>query len=159
MQRFVPSLLDRLIDAAPASRVEPLRPALTLEQLRDTVARDVEALLNTRGGAGHRGLDACPNARRSTLAFGLEDFSSMSLASGADRVRICRAIERAIADHEPRLREVQVALGGRDPTLRRVVFSIRATLSVHPLHEPVSFEAMLLPSTRTYAVQHGQRPA
>ena len=130
-------------------------PGADARAARDTVARDVEALLNTRGGAGRRGLDACPNARRSTLAFGLEDFSSMSLASGADRVRICRAIERAIADHEPRLREVQVALGGRDPTLRRVVFSIRATLSVHPLHEPVSFEAMLLPSTRTYAVQHG----
>ena len=37
MQRFVPSLLDRLIDAAPLSPSEPTRPSLSLEQLKDAV--------------------------------------------------------------------------------------------------------------------------
>ena len=42
MQRFAPYLLDRLMDAAPEAGREAVAPALTIEQLKDTVARDVE---------------------------------------------------------------------------------------------------------------------
>lgn len=159
MQRFVPSLLDRLIDTAPRTPSEPLRPALSLQQLEDSVARDVESLLNARRGSTRAALEAYPNARGSVAAFGLDDFASLSMASTVDRVTICRAIERAIGDHEPRLRNVRVDLDKRDAASQKLRFSIHALLVVHPLHEPVNFDAVLQTTTQNYAVQTTGRAA
>ncbi len=75
MQRFVPPLLDRLFDAAPLSPAEPLRPTLSLEQLKDTVARDLESLLNARRGSTRESMQGHPFACESVLAFGLDDFA------------------------------------------------------------------------------------
>ena len=159
MQRFVPPLLDRLIDATPQSRSEPLRPALSLEQLKDAVARDVESLLNARRGSTRDALDAYPNARSSVAAFGLDDFASMSMSSTVDRATICRAIERSIRDHEPRLSGIRVDLDNRDAVTQKLRFAIHAMLVVHPLHEPVNFDAVLQTTTQNYAVQCGRRAA
>ena len=156
MQRFVPSLLDRLIDAAPLARTEPTRPALSLDQLKDSVARDVESLLNARHGSARDTLDRFTNVRHSIAAFGLDDFAAMSMASINDRAAICRSIERAIADHEPRLRTIRVELDRRDTATQKLRFSIRALLVVHPLQEPVNFDAVLQTTTQSYAVQSGR---
>jgi type VI secretion system protein ImpF len=157
MQRFVPPLLDRLIDTASRARAEPLRPAFTLAQLKDTVARDVESLLNARRGATREALDGYPLAHASVVAFGLDDFVSMSMSSEVDRAAICRSIERAITDHEPRLRGVRVELDKRDAATLKLRFSIHAMLVAHPLHEPVNFDAVLQTTTQNYAVQPGRR--
>ena len=157
MQRFVPSLFDRLIDSAPLSRSEPTRPALSIDQLKDAVARDVESLLNARHGSSRDALDRYPNARRSIAAFGLDDFAAMSMASSNDRAAICRSIERAIADHEPRLRGARVELDRRDVATQKLRFSILAVLVAHPLQEPVNFDAVLQTTTQSYAVQIGRR--
>jgi type VI secretion system protein ImpF len=152
MQRFAPYLLDRLIDAAPGIQGEAVKPMLSLEQLKASVARDVEALLNTRRGIAADALQPFPLARRSVLAFGLDDFASRSLASTEDQAAICRALERAIAHHEPRLQSLRVDLGRRDSTSQGLKFSIRAVLYVHPMQAPVNFDAVLQPSTQQYTV-------
>jgi type VI secretion system protein ImpF len=157
MQRFVPPLLDRLIDAAPLSRAEPLRPSLSIDQLKDAVARDVESLLNARRGSSHAALDGFRHARTSVAAFGLDDFVAMSMSSAVDRAAICRSIERAITDHEPRLRNARVALERRDADSQKLRFSIHAVLVAHPLQEPVNFDAVLHTTTQNYAVQSGGR--
>ena len=157
MQRFVPSLLDRLIDAAPLSGSEPTRPSLSLEQLKDAVARDVESLLNARHGSDRDAFSRFLNARRSIATFGLDDFAAMSMASIDDRAAICRSIERAITDHEPRLRGARVELDKRDTATQKLRFSIRAVLIAHPLQEPVNFDAVLQTTTQSYAVQTGRR--
>ena len=157
MQRFVPSLLDRLIDAAPLSGSEPTRPSLSLEQLKDAVARDLESLLNARHGSSRDAFDRFANARRSIAAFGLDDFAAMSMASIDDRAAICRSIERAINNFEPRLRSVRVELDKRDTATQKLRFAIRAVLIAHPLQEPVNFDAVLQTTTQSYAVQTGRR--
>lgn len=159
MQRFVPPLFDRLIDNAPLSLVEPLRQALSLEQFKDAVARDLEALLNARRGPTRGALQAFANARTSVAAFGLDDFVSMSMSSTVDRAAICRSIERAVADHEPRLQKTRVELQGRETLMQELRFAIHAVLVAHPLHEPVNFDAVLQTTTRNYAVQPGRRAA
>lgn len=157
MNRFSLPLLDRLIDHAPRTPSEPLKPTLTLEQLKDAVARDVEALLNARHGARREALADFPNARASVVGFGLDDFVAMSMASTVDRDAICRAIERAITTHEPRLRSVRVELDRRDAQTQKLRFSIKAVLVAHPMHEPVSFDAVLQTTTQNYAVQSARR--
>jgi type VI secretion system protein ImpF len=159
MQRFIPPLLDRLIDATPQSRSEPLRPSLSIEQLKDAVARDVESLLNARRGSSRESLEGYSQARCSVAAFGLDDFVSMSMSSAVDRAAICRSIERAITDHEPRLRNARVALERRDADTQKLRFTIHAMLIAHPLQEPVNFDAVLQTTTQNYAVQTGRRAA
>lgn len=156
MQRFAPYLLDRLIDAAPE---DATRPTLTLEQLKDTVARDVEALLNSRRGIAADDVRGYAYAPRSVLAFGLDDFAACSMASTTDQAFICHAIERAIGDHEPRLRNVRVQLNPREASKQSLKFTIRAMLQVHPMQAPVNFDAMLQTSTQQYAVSAARRPA
>ncbi len=157
MQRFVPPLLDRLIDTVPRSRAEPLRPAFSIEQLKDAVARDIESLLNARRGSTRQALAAYPNASGAVIAFGLEDFVSMSMSSAVDRAAICRSIERAITDHEPRLRNPRVELDRRDAATQKLRFSIHAMLVTHPLNEPVNFDAVLQTTTQNYAVLSSRR--
>ena len=159
MQRFAPYLLDRLIDAAPGEPGDALKPMLSLDQLKDSVARDVESLLNTRRGLSAQDLQGLPQVRRSVASFGLDDFSSKTLANTDDQAFVCQALERAIADHEPRLRNVHVELGRRDGATQRLRFSIRAMLRVHPMQEPVNFDAVLQAGTQHYAVTQARRPA
>jgi type VI secretion system protein ImpF len=157
MQRFVPPLFDRLIDMAPLQSSEFVRPALTMGQIKDSVAADIEFLLNARRGTSRASIDSFLNARGSVATFGLDDFVSMSMSSEVDRASICASIERAIADHEPRLRNARVVLERREASTQKLRFSIHATLHVHPLQEPVNFDAVLQTTTQNYAVQSGRR--
>lgn len=146
---FEPSLFDKLFDDQPMAAARRL---LSLEQLKDSVARDLEALLNTRIIFDESLGEAFPQASRSVAAFGLADFAGLSLANVHDRRRICADIEAAIAAHEPRLREVRVELELQRKTVNALYFSINAVLVVRPTQEPVSFDALLQPTSLQYAV-------
>jgi len=146
---FEPSLFDKLFDDQP---VGAARRRLSLEQLKDSVARDLEALLNTRIVLDDGFEATYPQTTRSVAGFGLSDFAGLSLANVYDRRRICASIESAIAVHEPRLREVRVDLELHRKTVNALYFSINAVLVVRPAQEPVSFDALLQPTSLQYSV-------
>jgi type VI secretion system protein ImpF len=159
MQRFAPYLLDRLLDDPSDPRLDGPRGGMTLEQIKDSVARDIEALLNTRCALKLEATAGFREAARSVLRFGLDDFSARSLASVADRDFICRAIERAIADQEPRLANTHVEIDSKDVVGSRLRFTIRALLRLHPTAEPVNFDAVLQTGSQHYVVSQTSRPA
>jgi type VI secretion system protein ImpF len=152
MKRFEPSFLDKLFDEEPHAPAAAALRHLSLEELKSTVARDVESLLNTRIGFTQAHLAALPECQLSVLTYGLNDFAGMSLASHADRLFICQSIQQAIARHEPRLQQVSVRLELNKQSMGALNFAIAAVLVVHPAKEPVSFDALLLPSTLQYSV-------
>lgn len=158
MVRFSPSLLDRLLDDAPTAPADSATPQVSLEQLKDAVVRDLEALLNARCGLRRDTLSAHPQAQRSILSFGMLDFSSMSLANTDERDAICRAIENAIGAHEPRLKQPRVAFS-QNGSANRLMFTIHALLVANPAREPVNFNATLQPSTQLYSVTKARRAA
>jgi type VI secretion system protein ImpF len=90
-------------------------------------------------------------------SYGMNDFIGLSLANPADRNFICRSLERTIAIHERRLRQVQVSLELDDGAINRLKFAINALLLVHPSTEPVFFDALLQPSTLQYSVSKSKR--
>ncbi|CAB3803294.1 hypothetical protein LMG28688_05742 [Paraburkholderia caffeinitolerans] len=147
--RFEPDLFDKLFSNAPDS---PAVRTLSLEELKNSVARNIESLLNTRMVFSEEKLAGFKECAKSILTYGLEDFSGKSLASHEDRALICESIKRVIKRHEPRLKEATVQLEPRIQSISALHFSIKATLVVHPACEPVSFEAQLQPSTRQYSV-------
>lgn len=144
------------MDDSPASAGGAERQLVSVETIKDNVARDVEALLNTRKPPASSSDAKCTALQGSILAFGLDDFSSLSLDSPIDRERICAAILTAVRSHEPRLKAAEVALVRDSGPHRRLRFSIRALLSMHPLSEPVNFDAVLQTTTQHYTVSHGK---
>lgn len=160
MKGFEPSLLEKLFDDEPRVRAASgIFKSQSLEQYKESVARDLEGLLNSRAAFGEDMLKAWPNCQKSLLTYGLRDFSTMSLANGHDRAAVCRLLEQAIARHEPRLHGVRVALEGNGRGVDGARFAIHALLDVEPAREPVSFDAMLRPNTMQYSVSRLRRVA
>lgn len=154
MKGFEPSLFDKLFGDGQGPSSHALR-RLSVDELKETIARDLESLLNTRLGLSETDLKGYSDCQRSILTFGLSDFSGRSLASHYDREFICRSIEQAIARHEPRLRHVTVALQIDSRATAVLYFGITAVLEVGEAKEPVNFDAMLQPSTLQYSVSKG----
>lgn len=158
MKGFQPTLFDRLADEAPYRTGEsaPLR-RWSFEELKRSVAVDLEALLNSRSGPAEDLLARYPQSARSLAAFGMVDFVGLSLSNPADRARICATLERAIRNHEPRLQNVNVGLRFDSRTVGRLNFVIQAVLDVPPASEPVGFDAVLHPTTQQYSVASSRR--
>jgi type VI secretion system protein ImpF len=158
--KYPPTLFERLADNAPKELIEknPLR-LITAEELKDSVAKDLEALLNCRCSFAEETFRGFPEALNSMCSYGMNDFVGLSLANPGDRNFICRSLERTISIHEKRLKQVQVSLEAGDGAVNRLKFAINALLLVHPSTEPVYFDAMLQPSTLQYSVSKTKRIA
>lgn len=152
MNRFEPGLLDKLFGDGPNQPASAVVPRLSLDELKGAVARHIESLLNARVALTDERLGKLTECKRSVLTYGLNDFAGLSLASHDDRTTICSSIERAIARHETRLKQVTVKLEVNAPSTNALCFAIQALLVVHPAEEPVNFDAMLQPSTLHYSV-------
>lgn len=157
MSRYNPSLFEKLLDDEPEVPSEYAVVQMSIEQMKDSVARDVEALLNTRCGVSDDTLQPYEHCRSSILSFGMIDFAGLSLANPRDRDHICRSIETAIRAHEPRLRDARVVLELKGEGRHKLHFSIHALLVVDLAREPVSFDAMLQPTTQQYSVRRARR--
>jgi type VI secretion system protein ImpF len=155
MKGFEPSLFDKLFDDDIAAGAAHALRRLSIEELKETVARDIESLLNARMVFSEASLKGFPECQRSVLTYGLSDFSGLSLASYYDREFICRSIEQAISRHEPRLTHVHVLLQVDSRATSVLYVAITAVLEVGPAHEAVSFDATLQPSTLQYSVSKG----
>lgn len=159
MKGFTPGLFDRLMDVPVNGASSGTVSRLSIEDLKDSVARDLEALLNTRAVIPEDILKRFPECGRSIATYGLNDFAGLSLSSSDDRAYICRCLEKAIARHEPRLRNVQASLELRADSVNRLNFAITALLVVSSAHEPVNFDAVLQPSSLHYTISKARRAA
>ena len=149
MTAYVPGLLDRLMGESASSG--------GAERRKDSLARELEALLNTRLGFPPGRFDASPEARASVLNYGLADFAGFCLSSSEDRAAICASLKDAIERHEPRLKNVSASLEREAGNVNRLNFVIHATLQVADGLEPVNFNAVLQPSSLHYAIAKAGR--
>jgi type VI secretion system protein ImpF len=155
-QPLVPSVLDRLLDDDPAVSTEPPRNrSQLLRELKLSVRRDIESLLNAR----RRNVSlpsTLPELTNSLLTYGIPDFSGTGPATDDQREAFCRMLETIIRQGEPRLLRVSVELvGNPDPADRTLKFRIDALLRADPSPEPVIFDSTLEPATYQFAVQGG----
>jgi type VI secretion system protein ImpF len=148
--RVKKSVFDRLL--MDSSSQEGLLPVQSVEQLRDTVARDLEWLLNSRVGLGSALLDSGSGYACSVVGFGVSDFSNCLMSSKLDRDYIAHSISRSIEVHEPRLKDVRVGFHENAVVNGVLSFVIRAILVVNASREFVNFDAVLQPSASKYSV-------
>jgi type VI secretion system protein ImpF len=149
------SLLDRLMDDSPQVSTEAQSEMLyDVARFKRAVARDLEALLNTRCAyQDDEVLDRYPLTKDSLLLFGITDLSSLSLLNPRDRMFLQDSIRRTIERHEPRLGKVRVSLDLSLEKNQMLRFRVDALLKVHPSKPPVTFDAMLQLSSNTYLVK------
>jgi len=159
MEDFEPTLFDKLF--ASSSQNEKLAAhgliRLSLDELKDSVAYDLESLLNTRKVISDETLKLYPECTRSIVSYGLNDFASLSLASTDDRAYICRSLELTINRHEPRLQNVKASIDVENTAINKLNFAISALLVVNPISEPVSFDAILKTSSLHYSIKRSRR--
>jgi type VI secretion system protein ImpF len=139
------SVLDRLIDTEPANRQEvPLTRAQSVRALKAALRRDLEWLLNTRRCIQQpKGADGASfELTESVYDFGVPDFTSLSLNSGKDRLRLTHMIEEAVALFEPRLQGVRIVQQSSEKH-RSLRFIIEGMLQIEPSPELVSFDTFV----------------
>ena len=146
------SLLDRLLDSQHESQQEaPQGPWEQLREFKNSLGRDLTALLNTR--RAEQDFDpAYEEATNSLLSFGITDFTSYNLKNGVEQEQVRRSIERAIRRFEPRLTHVSATIEAPDPLRPVLRFQVEALLRIGPSAEPVVFDVSLYRESRLMAV-------
>jgi type VI secretion system protein ImpF len=148
---YSPSLLDKLLgDALEGQRGVLAR--FNIERMKDSVARDIEHVLNTHASYSAEDLAGFPLAAKSVVSLGLVDITSLSMSSDRDRDRISANIRDALTRQDARLRDVDVSVREDRSAHAKLAFSIRAKLLLHPDSEPVAFDAVLHPGSQRYEV-------
>lgn len=144
---FRTTLFDRLLP-----ETDQNYRGISLQELRESVASDLEDLLNSRMAKLDHLIDQFPLAKQSILQFGIIDFVGLSTANPSDRDKICQSIEQSITAHEPRLQQIKVEMLLDGQNMGALYLSIQAYLNIHPLFEPVIFDAVLKPTTQQYVI-------
>jgi len=146
------SVLDRLVDFEPEVSAEALPSrSKALRQVKQALRRDLEWLLNTR-----RVLEVpeeLPLLADSLLAYGLPDFTNLSVKSAEDQHDLTRALEATLKRFEPRLEDVVVTVANASVLERAYRFKIEARLRIDPVPEPISFDTTLQLGSGNFAVK------
>jgi type VI secretion system protein ImpF len=146
------SVLDRLVDFEPETTAEvPPSRSKALRQVKQALRRDLEWLLNTR-----RVLEVpeeLPLLADSLLAYGLPDFTNLTVKSAGDQHDLTHAIEVTLKRFEPRLADIVVSVANASLLERAFRFRIEARLRIDPVPEPISFDTTLQLGSGNFAVK------
>lgn len=155
-QQLVPSVLDRLLDDEPENSREPSKSRhQVLRELKQSVSRDLENLLNSRCCCTHWPPDL-GDLEESLVSYGIPDFSGANFGSTESREQLREIVEDVIRKFEPRFKSVNVKLlGNTDRTDRRLRLRIDALMYAEPAPEPVVFDSQLEPVSGSFAVAGG----
>jgi type VI secretion system protein ImpF len=136
-ERLQPSLLDRLTDDEPESKVESRdKRVLSPARLHECVRRDLSWLLNTTHLQAVQPLDDYPAVASSVVNFGMKDLTGLTVSS-LDIPALERTLSQVIARYEPRLLrrtvKVRLVVDKERMSHNAVVFDIEAELWAQPL--------------------------
>ncbi len=134
------SVLDRLIDDEPGVSHEPAQYRYaSLRQIKASVVRDLENLLNTR-----RNITILPpeytELGRSLFTYGVMDFTAQNPKNPSVQQQLKLDIAKTIEIFEPRLHNVTVHVETYQDRIQSVHFRITGLLVVESESEPVSFD-------------------
>ncbi|MCY7344963.1 MAG: type VI secretion system baseplate subunit TssE [Pyrinomonadaceae bacterium] len=151
--RITPSVLDRLLDFEPKSSQEAAKSrSKSLRELKLSVRRDLEWLLNTRCYPEDvdEGLE---EVLKSVVFYGLPDITGVSAKSHIEQKRLTLALETAIKNFEPRFLDLKVTLEPINNIDRLLKFHIEANLDIDPMPEPVAFDTVLQLGSGEFAIK------
>lgn len=148
-----PSVLDRLIDLDPSrSQDGPKSRATSVRELKASVRRDIEWLLNTRCYLEDD--ETVPEETKRSVAFyGLPDFTGLSAKNHHEQKRLSKSLETALKYFEPRFLDLKVSLEPINNVDRQIKFRIEARLDIEPAPEPIAFDTVLQIGSGEFAIR------
>lgn len=153
-KKLRPSILDRLLDDEPHNQAEqdPGQHQL-IKQLRNSVRRDLESLLNTRYHVTAPP-DELIEVDKSLINYGLPDLATINIADAKKRDEFTANLQKTLIEYEPRFKSVKVSyIDNKDDTDRTLRFRIDAVIYADPLPQVVVFDSVLESVTRTVTVK------
>ncbi len=153
-KKLRPSVLDRLFDNDTHNKTErdPDHHQL-LRELRNSIRRDLEFLLNTRFYISEPP-DNFPELNKSLLNYGLPDLASVNIIDIEKRNEFAKKLEQTLNYFEPRFKSVKVSfMENFDKSDRTLRFRIDAVIYADPLPEIVVFDSILESATRMVSVK------
>ncbi len=153
-KKLRPSILDRLLDNEPYNQTE-VDPGKhqRLKELRNSVRRDLERLLNSR----YRVVEPpeeFEEIEHSLLNYGMPDLATVNIIDNDKRKEFTNKLEIILRQYEPRFKTVKVQyLDNKDTTDRTLRFRIDAVLYADPAPEVVVFDSVLESVTRNVSVK------
>jgi type VI secretion system protein ImpF len=153
-KKLRPSILDRLFDDEPHNQSEvDIGDHQYLRQLKKSIRRDLENLLNTRFYINEPS-DEFTEIESSLLNYGLPDLATVNIIDIDKRNEFTRRLEQTLREFEPRFKSVKVSyLDNVDNTDRTLRFRIDGTIYADPSPEIVIFDSILESVTRTVSVK------
>jgi len=147
------SIWDRLHDFEPGlSSDRVLSRHQAFQQLKDSVRRNLEWILNTRQDP-EPPPEGAKYLEKSVYNYGLPDMSSFALKSVADQNRLLKMLETTVAAYEPRLMNIRVIMDPPTSNVQALHFQIQGLLRVDPAPERIAFDTMLEVTSGTYQVE------
>lgn len=134
-------LFERLVDDQPLVSTEA-RPFRTVNPngLRASIRNELQRLLNTRCSQEH---EVMGNRSPTVLDYGVPDFTHLSPTNPHDRKFMQRTLGKAIANYEPRLRNVSVRIVRYDGPRQMCEARIDGLMIVGNITEAVSFPTII----------------
>jgi type VI secretion system protein ImpF len=148
-----PSLLDRLLGSSSNGQAATY---ISMNELRDSVQRDLQNLLNTRIRFLSTDIQLS-EVHDSMFNYGLPDLTSLQLTSEQGRQEFAAWIERSIKRYEPRFKTVEVTPKPGKEEADGITFRVDGVLYADPAPEDVSFDSVIDPLTQTISLSEARQ--
>jgi len=159
-KKLRPSVLDRLFDDNPEQQSESrLGSQQLLQQMRRSIRRDLESLLNSRYHLIQPDSELL-EVDKSIFNYGLPDLATVNIMDINRRAQFIKQLETTLKTYEPRFKSVKVSFiensEAVDSTLR---FRIDSVVYADPMPESIVYDSILDSVTRSVSVKeisHGR---
>lgn len=153
-KKLRPSILDRLFDDEPQNQTEhKLEHHQVLKQLRNSIRRDLEHLLNTRFHVVQPSSEFI-EIEQSIFNYGLPDLATVNIMNVDRRKQFISQLENTLKHYEPRFKSVKVSfIENTDSIDRTLRFRIDTIIYADPLPEVVVYDSILDSVTRSVSVK------
>jgi len=148
------SILDRLFDDAPTESIDQEKPrSRRLKELRNSVRRDLENLLNSRCCVSSPPKEHA-QLQSSLINYGIPDLATVNMLDVAKKNEFTRNMEQIIKTFEPRFKSIKMTyIENPDKNERTLRFRIDAVMWADPEPELIVFDSVLEPVLRTMTVE------
>ena len=151
--RITPSVIDRLIDLEPDSKLEGAKSyTRSIADLKQSIRRDLDWLLNTRRSI----VDVDPGLEetsKSLAVYGLPDFIGSPLSNTNEQRAFVKHVEDAIKFFAPQLIDLKISYEPPNSVDRSIAFRIEGRIDIEPTPEPVVFDTVLLLGSGEFGVK------
>jgi len=149
------SILDRLIDIEDnRTPYQPvLHPFVNLKELKWSILRDVENLLNTkRTILKIENIQHSELKKKSLLCYGVSEYFNVNLLKNEELNKLSQDLASNIKKFEPRLKNIEVQIHNSRYFIKNLTFKVKATISLKPEKIPVYFDTTFSTNNEIFSI-------